>query len=167
MPTLAPESTVGSLLELLAEAYEGPSNPANSWFTTNEANAGIFGTLDSLSAQDASRAPAPGSRSAAAHAAHLRFSMGVSARWLRGDQAPVNWAESWSVSSVDARGWVALRASLRDEYRSTVALLREDHDWRPEAVTGAFAIMAHAAYHLGALRQIAIAARKEPGRPAE
>ena len=143
------------VLELLAEAFEGPRDAGSPWFVSGLPNAGIFGTLAGLSAQDASRAPGAGRRSAAAHASHLAFSLWVTAAHLRGGDPVVNWAESWAVSSVDERGWKGLQASLRAEYDAFHTLLAGRGEWDAAAILRATAALAHCAYHLGALRQIA------------
>jgi hypothetical protein len=155
---------IGAVLELLAEAFEGPRDPRSTWFVSNAPDSGIFGTLAALTPQEASRAPGPGRRSAAAHTSHLAFSLRVSAAQLRGEQPKVNWAESWAVSSVDERGWAGLRASLRGDYDATRAELASRTEWEPEALAGAMAIVAHCAYHLGALRQIIHPPAHDPHR---
>jgi len=144
---------IGGVLELLAEAFEG-ARGRRPRFVSDAPDSGIFGTLAALTPQDASRAPGPGRRSAAAHTSHIAFSLRVSAAELRGEQPAVNWAESWAVSSVDERGWAGLRASLRSEYDATRAQLASRTEWDAQALAGAMGIVAHCAYHLGALRQI-------------
>ncbi len=148
------QTGIGAVLELLEEAFEGPKDPRSTWFVSNAPDSGIFGTLAALTPQEASRAPGPGRRSAAAHTSHLAFSLRVSAAQLRGEQPALNWAESWAVSSVDERGWAGLRASLRSDYDAIRAQLASRTEWDPEALAGAMGIVAHCAYHLGALRQI-------------
>ncbi len=164
METLPQSTATASVLDLLEEAFEGPRDPRSTWFVSNAPDSGIFGTLDALSPQDASRAPGPGRRSAAAHTSHLAFSLRVSAAQLRGEQPAVNWAESWAVSSVDERGWAGLRASLRGDYDATRAELASRTEWEPEALAAAMAIVAHCAYHLGALRQIVHPPAHDPHR---
>jgi dienelactone hydrolase len=115
----------GAVVELLGEAFEGPRDPRSTWFVSNAPDSGIFGTLAGLTPQEASRAPGPGRRSAAAHTSHLAFSLRVSAAKLRGEEPAVNWAESWAVSSVDERGWAGLRASLRADYHAAIAAARD------------------------------------------
>jgi len=155
---------IGAVLELLEEAFEGPRDPRSTWFVSNAPDSGIFGTLAGLSPQEASRAPGPGRRSAAAHTSHLAFSLRVSAAKLRGEEPAVNWAESWAVSSVDERGWAGLRASLRADYDAARAQLASRTEWDAEALAGAMAIVAHCAYHLGALRQIVHPPAHDPHR---
>jgi hypothetical protein len=155
MDTLPQTTALGSVLELLAEAFEGPRDPNITWFVSNQPGSGVFGTLDGMTPQEASRAPGAGRRSAAAHASHLAFSLHHAAAQLRGEHPVVNWAQSWAVSSVDERGWSGLRTSLRAEYEALRGQLAAESALNPEALTAALAVVAHSAYHLGALRQIA------------
>jgi hypothetical protein len=155
MDTLPQTTALGSVVELLAEAFEGPRDPNITWFVSNQPGSGVFGTLDAMTPQEASRAPGTGRRSAAAHASHLAFSLRIAAAQLRGEHPVVNWAESWAVSSVDERGWSGLRSSLRAEYQALRAQLAAETAMGAEALTAAMAVVAHSAYHLGALRQIA------------
>lgn len=155
------DAVLRSLLEVLAEGYEGPRDPRGTWFVENAADSGLFGTLRALSAEEASRAPGPGRRSVAAHAEHLRFSMDVTSRFIAGERVRVDWAESWSVQTVDERGWEELQASLRSEYERLRRTIDEVQDWKELALTAVAGALAHAAYHLGAVRQIALAVRNE------
>lgn len=164
MQQLQVTTGIGAVLELLAEAFEGPKDPRSARFVSEAPDSGIFGTLASLTPQEASRAPGPGRRSAAAHTSHIAFSLRASVAQLRGEQPAVNWAESWAVSSVDERGWSGLRASLRSDYDATRAQLAARTDWDAEALAGAIAIVAHCAYHLGALRQIVQPSAHDPHR---
>lgn len=60
-------------LELFREAYTGP-NYLHTWFIGNEPGSGLFGTLEKLSAEDASRAQ-PYGLTVATHTEHLRWSL--------------------------------------------------------------------------------------------
>ena len=68
-----PEAFRESLLELLSEAYTGP-NHAYTWLIGNEPGSGLLGTLQKLSAEEASRA-GPSGKAVAAHTRHLRWSL--------------------------------------------------------------------------------------------
>ena len=159
---MATPDLAAPVVALLTEAFEGPRDPRDTWFVSNAPDSGIFGTLAALSAQEASRAPGPGRRSAAAHTSHVAFSLRVSRALLRGETPAVNWAESWAVSSVDARGWAGLRASLRSDYEAVRDELAARTEWDARSLTRAMAMVAHVAYHLGALRQIAQPPARDP-----
>ena len=92
------EIIMGQLIAVLKEGYDGPANPW-SYFTDARPEAGLTGTLQGLSAGDASRSIA--GLSIVAHVHHVAFGMNASADWIRGDHTPKEWKESWSIISVD------------------------------------------------------------------
>lgn len=141
------------LLELFQEAYTGPNGP-NTWFIDNRPESGLFGTLGGVSAEDASRLSPSGS-SIAAHAEHLRWSLALANAYVRGENPTPSWAESWTVKAVDTKSWDKLRADLRGEYEEVAAALGRQEDFSdPQMLTGIVALTPHAAYHLGAVRQL-------------
>jgi hypothetical protein len=154
MDTLPREMVTKAIADILGEAYEGPRDPRGTWFVNNAADAGFFPTLDALCAADASRAPGPGRTSIAAHAGHMRFSLEVSRRWAIGERGPFDWHRSWAVSTVDDAAWDELRAGLRREYDAFRQVVEETAVFEPLSFTGLVAHVAHAGYHLGAVKQI-------------
>ena len=162
MPDLPLDTVKRALLQVLREGFEGPASPRGTWFVENAPDSGIFGTLDALSAEEASRAPAPGRPSAAAHAEHLRFSLDAILRFLNGEMPELDWPSSWRAQVVNAEEWSALREALRARYgevKAFVKALEEADELRLAAVAGT---AAHAAYHLGAIRQVAPVVRNAP-----
>jgi hypothetical protein len=140
-----------SLLELFREAYEGKTK-SYTWFIDDE---GLFQTLETLSAEDAS-SEGPSGSTIAAHAEHLRWSLALANAFARGEQPETKWSESWTVKTVAADGWDKLRENLRREYETLRAALERREDFSdPQLLTGVLALVPHAAYHLGAIRQMA------------
>lgn len=92
-----------SLLELLSEAYTGPTH-AYTWFIGNEPGSGILGTLENVSAENASSRQ-PSGTILAAHTEHLRWSLAQANAFARGETPTETWAESWSVRTVDEAAW--------------------------------------------------------------
>ena len=115
---------------------------------------GLLTALDGVTAARASRSPAPGRTSVAAHAEHVRFTLHVVNAWGRGEQPEVDWADSWTVSSVTEPEWDALRASIRHEFQIMLEAVRGRAAWREQDVQTAINTIAHTAYHAGAIRQI-------------
>lgn len=149
-----PEVFEESLLELLSEAYTGP-NHAHTWFIGNKPGSGLFGTLDALSAEAASKEQ-PSGTAVAAHTEHLRWSPAHANAFARGEVPTGVWSASWSVRTVDASAWDKLRADLRREYDALLAAIEQREDFSdPQMLTGMLALIPHAAYHLGAIRQMA------------
>ena len=64
-----------------------------------------------------------------------------------------DWAKSWSVREVDAKEWDSLRRRIRAEYDQLVRAVGEEESARGEALPTVIGAIAHAAYHLGAIRQ--------------
>ncbi len=137
-----------SLLELLEETFE----KHHGYYLDKHAG-GLFGTLDGVTFEVASR-PIPSQRpTIAAHCEHLRFYLDVLYRAMHGDTTRANWDESWRTQTVTATEWDALRAAIKTEYTRLMTELRamDAQDTRLE--TG-MSVLAHTAYHLGAIRQL-------------
>lgn len=137
---------------VLREAFEGPPGPW-SYFTDKDSRAGVFGTLEGLSAADASRRIGAGASTIVGHVHHLAGSLAISTRWIRGELTARDRDQSWTVAELDERGWSAERASLRREYDTILMTIQSQGRWDEDAIGGAVGAIAHVAYHLGAIRQ--------------
>ncbi len=144
---------------LLLEIIDGPADPKWTWVVSNEANASLLGTLALFSAEQASRPPVPGRKTAAAHAAHLLFSLELATRRLLGENPDADWGASWEPSSVTPAEWERLRGQIRDASATLRQVIADGTAWESMAFQGIIATVAHTAYHLGALRQLLPAAR--------
>ncbi len=146
-----------AITTLLTEAYEGPPDPTSTWFVDNEPDAGIFGLLKDVSAEEASvsadRSGNPGT-SIAANVEHLRWSLALSNAMMRGEDHPGKWAESWLVSTVDEGAWDRLRGELRAEFEALRDGIRRQTQLPGEYLPGVLALLPHAAFHLGMMRQM-------------
>jgi hypothetical protein len=158
MSEIPRETVLRAVLPILSEAFAGPADPRSTHFVNNEPDCGLFGTLDALTAEEASTPLEDGRATATAQAEHLRFSLDVSIRWLRGEREKADWPSSWAVQQVDEDAWTELRIALRRAYEEFVVVI---HHVPMDAglLEGVVASVAHAAYPLGALRQIALSAR--------
>jgi hypothetical protein len=112
---------------------------------------GLEQSLAGLSAEQAARPV--GRTSIAQQVAHIAFGARVFAAWLDGGDARDNdWEGSWNVGAVDEAAWTRLKADLDsalDELRCTVAEHALESNRR---LTQAHGAVAHAIYHLGAIR---------------
>lgn len=167
MSDLSRETVLRAVLPVLSEAFAGAADPARTHFVNNAPDCGVFGTLDALSAEQASTPPAPGRPTAAAHAEHLRFSFDVSARWMSGADVSAEWARSWEVQALDEAGWTELRQALRRAYEDFVVGVHQRAPIDEEFLAALVSTVAHAAYHLGALRQAALAVGGAPAAEPE
>jgi hypothetical protein len=147
-----PALTVSLLTRMLREAFEGPPGPW-TYFTDTGPGNGVFATIDALTASEVSQEGGPGHTTIAAHIQHMRSSLALSTRGLRGESTSRDRTQSWTVSVVDDAGWAALRTALRREYKSLVVAVEMHAVWDEDALGVALGAIAHAAYHLGAIRQ--------------
>src|SRR2546427_743126 len=147
-----PAVTVSLLSGMLVEAFEGPPDPW-TYFTDASPGTGIFATLGRLSVAQASQPGGPGHSTVAVHIHHVSASLALSTRRLRGEQTSRDRGRSWTVTTVDDAGWADLQARLRREYESLFVAVETHAVWGEDAFGVALGAIAHAADHLGALRQ--------------
>ena len=148
---------IGSIVELLTEAYAGPPNPSSTWFIDNEPNSGILGILDGISAEEASQS-VDGSGEAgstiASHVEHLRWSLARGNAAMRDEPFQGKWKESWKLYEVDNSEWDRLRKDLRTEFESLRQAIESQTELAEQDLTWVLALLPHAAYHLGTIRQM-------------
>lgn len=157
--TMAVDRLRRAVLTLLDEAVQGPREGA-TWFTDSGPQAGVLPFLEGISPEVASTPPRPGRANLAAHIDHVRYGLELANRALRGEHdafATADWTRSWAIQSVDAETWAQIRAGLRQEYEAVREVLASGEGWLADdmSLTGVLAQIAHVAYHLGAIRQIA------------
>jgi len=146
-------------LDLLDESLIGPADPQHTWVVSNEPASGLVGTLDTLSAEQASRAPTPDGRTAAAHAQHELFALDLARRRLEGEDpaaaTAADWDASWGTGTVTEPMWANLRAELRRAGAELHQTIEAKASWSDMDIKGLAATLGHLTYHLGAVRQIA------------
>lgn len=119
-------------------------------------------TLASVTSAEASRALIESGTSVAGHVDHLLFYIRVLNDYMDDKQSEkIDWTESWKCKSVSDSEWDTLRQQLNDDYAKLIRHLNSFSDWNDEhRLGGALGIIAHSAYHLGAIRQKLRAAKK-------
>jgi len=142
---------VESVAYLLRETFEGSPEGMPSAYL--DRGVGFFSTLDELSSVDASR-DVHGT-TAAAHTEHAKFYLDRLCEYINGRTEPVNWEDSWLIETVNDAEWDALRSSVRKAYENTLQCMAEEREWTSMQTGMAIGLVAHTAYHLGAIRQIA------------
>jgi len=152
MGTIAEEDFTRSLFFILKETFEGPPPRTSSAYL--DQGGGLFQTIKNVTAEDASRAVWPGAPTVAAHCAHVKFYLDVLRRYMQGVSEQADWKQSWLVQTVGAAEWESLKQELREAYSKVGEALRSVGDWGERPVGGALAVVAHTAYHLGAVRQL-------------
>lgn len=142
-------------VERLKELFDGLADDEPVWVTSGGRDSSLHGSLEQLTAQQASRVF--GQTTIAAHVGHLVFSIGMVNRWAEGQQPAGDWASSWSHSMVDDAEWDDLRTRLRHETDALLAGPASNLDWTdPEQANYGFTTLAHTAYHIGVIRHMTV-----------
>jgi hypothetical protein len=150
MGELSLNVVIGQIVNVLDETFIYRNKPW-TYFTDNKPDAGFIGLLDGLTAADVSR-PMAGT-SIVSHVHHVIFSLLESAAWMRGDHSHKDWKLSWRVNTVNDQEW----SKILDHTRSAFLVLRTTI--QDKAATdiltfgAAIGVLAHMAFHLGAIRQ--------------
>lgn len=115
----------------------------------------LFETLDTISAEEASRPISGKSPSIAAKVEHVRFYLRVLEGAIQKETiGRIDWQESWQLREVTTEEWEDLKTQLREAYQSVLKLMKSLDTWEGKDDIGAsLGILAHTAYHLGAIRQ--------------
>ena len=115
----------------------------------------LFETLDTITAEEASRPVSASCASIAGQVEHVRFYLQVLQDYMQDKEVgKVDWAASWYVKTVTSAEWDALKQRLRSAYQDLTALAKSIETWQGEnQLSGALAIVVHTAYHLGEIRQ--------------
>ena len=149
--TISQKQFVEAVAYLLRETFEGSPEGQPSAYL--DRGVGVFITLDALSAEAASKEFH--GTTAAAQTEHAKFYLDRLCEYINDRTEPVNWEDSWLIETVNDTEWTALRASVQKAYESSLRCLAEDRDWTEMKIGMAMGLVAHSAYHLGAIRQIA------------
>lgn len=120
--------------------------------------ASLFETLDTISAEVASRPVSATCATIAAQVEHIRYYLDVLEVYMTGEKPEnVDWKHIWNtVSTVTPQQWEDSKARLRDSYQRVKTTLASvpDETWDDDApLPDAMAIIVHTAYHLGEIRQ--------------
>ncbi|MBI1729386.1 hypothetical protein HY229_01755 [Candidatus Acetothermia bacterium] len=114
----------------------------------------LLETLESISAEEASKPVSPKCTSIAAHAEHARFYLHVLGDYIEEKTiAKIDWETTWLKTKVTPSEWKALKGQLKEGYQRISALINGFDTWEGEhEIGGAIAILMHTAYHIGAIR---------------
>lgn len=152
--TISRTHFVESTAYLIRETFEGSPEGQPSAYL--DRGVGIFATLAGVSAEAASRHHY--GSTIAAHTEHAKFYLDRLCEYINGRTDPVNWEDSWLIETVNDEEWEALQSSVRKAYENSLRCLAEDRNWSDMQIGMAIGLVAHSAYHLGAIRQMAKAA---------
>jgi hypothetical protein len=141
---------MGGVAYLLRETFEGSPEGQPSAFL--DRGVGFFSTLEALSAADVSKEF--GGTTIVAQTEHAKFYLDRLCEFINGRTDRVNWEDSWLIETVNDTEWDALRATVRRSYESALRCLASVEEWTDDRTGMAMGMVAHTAYHLGAIRQI-------------
>jgi hypothetical protein len=147
MADIAQGDFTKALFALLRETFEGPAG--NIYL---DKDAGLFRTLDAVTAQTASRVPSVGAQTIAAHCGHLAYYVRMNHDSMLGREQIFDWPSSWRLQQVGDREWAELKRGVRREYDALLKTLGGRERWGAHELGDSMAIVAHTAYHLGAIR---------------
>lgn len=150
MKTVNQDDLTAALGILFRETFEGMPTKEEQVFLAY--NTGMFTTLGSLSAEQASKEI--NGNTIAAHCEHLRFYTELLDNYLNRDMRVVDFNQSWNVSTVTEDEWDDLREKLAKLYGKTAETIEKNDVWGLDTITVSMGIVAHTAYHLGAIRQM-------------
>jgi len=116
----------------------------------------MFETLDSINAVAASKVFGKDRETIAGHVFHLKFYLIVAQEYLKKTRTGhADWDSSWKVKSVSEAEWTNLKNELRREYDQLIVFIDSITDWNAEDhIVGMLGILAHNAFHLGAIREL-------------
>lgn len=148
--TINKEDFLKDVLIILRETFEGSPEGKGSAYL--DGRVGIFNTLESISAETASAKKH--STSIAAHTEHTKFYLDRIVEFIEGRTEKVNWEQSWLIETVNEKEWNDLREGMRTSYENVLRCFAKIEQWDQDNIGDSIAIIAHTAYHLGAIRQI-------------
>ncbi|MBS1716867.1 MAG: hypothetical protein JSS72_03945 [Armatimonadetes bacterium] len=140
------------LTELFRESYQGVKPGADgTWYV--QGKEAIFPTLREVTGEEASR-PIKGSRATLAdHAWHTCYYLTLLNQNIRGEHPRPDWEGSWQHGPFSNEEWQVFLSQFEEEFETCYAWYQRgelpDED---DALMFSMANVAHAAFHLGAMR---------------
>lgn len=150
MDTITKDDFLKDVLIILRETFEGSPEGEGSAYL--DRGIGVFPTLERLSAAEVSTEI--NGITIAAHTEHFKFYLDRLCEFIKGRTEPVNWEQSWLIDEVNDAEWNALHDAVKKAYENVLRTFAEIETWNGDNIGDSVAIIAHTAYHLGAIRQI-------------
>jgi hypothetical protein len=155
------EPTIQPFLALLREIYIG--GEGNDTFVIDrDPGYGVISAVKTISADDASTPSHDGGTTIAAHTGHLKWSLDYALEFYKG-KIPEgwNWDDSWTRFNVNEEEWEKLQHELEASYERLVTVINSVTDWSNDLLLkGTLALLPHASYHLGAIKQLMLTIKK-------
>lgn len=147
---------MNEIAELMRETFEGGRPGEGTQYLDQDS--GIRATLKGLTAAQASLVIGK-HPSIAGHVRHMIFHVKVAYEWIAGDHRKRDWKGSFLPYAVTSEDWTKLLTEIeeaRTKYLQVLGTLPPDN---LVSDGGAMGVIAHLAYHLGAIRQLLPAAQ--------
>ena len=118
-------------------------------------NTSLYETLETVTAEEASRPVGDKCATLAAQVTHVTFYLDVLEGYLLETRTgKVDWGEIWrTVTIVTPVEWTALKNNLKQTHKRVLKSLHGLNWSKENSIGGALAILVHTAYHLGEIRQ--------------
>ena len=118
-------------------------------------NNSLFETLETITAEEASRPVGDKCATLAAQVAHVTFFLDILENYLlHQSSGKVDWGEIWrTVNAVTPEEWTTLKNNLKQTHKRVLKVLHGLNWASDRSIGGALAILVHTAYHLGEIRQ--------------
>jgi hypothetical protein len=148
---IAKEDFLKDVLVILLETFEGSPEGQPSAYL--DKGIGFIKTIEELSAEQVSYKT--NGTTVAAQTEHAKFYLDRLCEFMTGRTESVNWEQSWLIETVNETEWNALRDSVKKSYENVLQTFALIEVWNRDNIGDAVAIIAHTAYHLGTIRQLA------------
>ncbi len=144
------EALLREIEELMRETFEGGRPGEGTQYLDHDS--GILSTLKELTAAQVSQ-PNGKHPSIAAHVRHMIFHLKAACEWIAGDHSKRDWKGSFLPQAVTPEEWKKPLLQIQETNTEYLRVLRALSPDRLIAEGGAIGVIAHLAYHLGAIRQ--------------
>jgi hypothetical protein len=147
------EDFANNILVLLEETFSSPQG-----YYLDRSSGGLMGTLENITAAQASSSFKPGMTTIAGHVDHTRFYLSeVVVQSLRGQEVgKLDWDQSWVLKTVNELEWQELKQNLSNTCQTVLEFVKARETWDDQPITDAMVGLAHTAYHVGAIRQMTL-----------
>ncbi len=148
---IAKDDFLHDVLMILRETFEGSPFGVGSAYLDH--GIGILPTIEKLSAAQSSQII--NGTTIAAQTEHAKFYLDRICEFMTGRTEKVIWEQSWLIETVTVTEWNTLRDSVKKSYENVLQIFANIEVWNQDNIGDSIAIIAHTAYHLGAIRQLA------------
>jgi hypothetical protein len=149
------EAVIQGFVGMFRELFEGDSS-GTTYIVEHGPRGGMLGMLEAVDAAKASHRLGS-AQSIAAHTNHVMEALAAGNRWAETGEFSLDWEGTWRVQEVDEPAWDSLRAALKHEYETALAVFQSGQKLSEETYVGGLAMIGHTAYHVGAIRQLVAA----------